>query len=62
LAHGEPIGTLLVSQTQPLNARKQWLADHLQLSGRLILDAGAVKALGEGKSLLADWRHCRGSG
>ena len=52
IGQGEPIGTLLVSQTQPLNARKLWLADHLQLSGRLILDAGAVKALGEGKSLL----------
>ena len=32
--------------------RKQWLADHLQLNGKLVLDAGAVKALGEGKSLL----------
>ncbi len=52
LANGESVGTLLVSQTQRLNARKQWLADHLQLSGKLILDAGAVKALGEGKSLL----------
>jgi glutamate 5-kinase len=53
LAQGEPVGTLLVSETQPLNARKQWLADHLQLNGNLILDAGAIKALGEGKSLLA---------
>jgi len=52
VACGEPIGTLLVSEMQPLNARKQWLADHLQLNGKLILDAGAVKALGEGKSLL----------
>ena len=52
LARGEPIGTLLVSEMQPLNARKQWLADHLQLNGKLVLDAGAVKALGEGKSLL----------
>ncbi len=52
LARGEPIGTLLVSEMPPLNARKQWLADHLQLNGRLILDAGAVKALGEGYSLL----------
>ena len=52
LANGEAVGTLLVSETQPLNARKQWLADHLQLNGKLILDAGAVKALGEGKSLL----------
>ncbi|MDR0578518.1 MAG: glutamate 5-kinase [Candidatus Accumulibacter sp.] len=52
LIRGEPIGTLLVSGTPPLSARKQWLADHLQLGGRLILDAGAVSALGEGKSLL----------
>ncbi len=52
LADGEAIGTLLVSAMPPLNARKQWLADHLQLNGRLILDAGAVKALGEGRSLL----------
>ena len=33
-------------------ARKQWLADHLQLAGKLVLDAGAVKALHEGRSLL----------
>ena len=52
LACGEPVGTLLISETQALNARKQWLADHLQLNGALLLDAGAVKALGEGKSLL----------
>ena len=44
LANGEAVGTLLVSQTQPLAARKQWLADHLQLAGRLLLDAGAVNA------------------
>ncbi len=52
LAAGEAVGTLLVSQTQPLAARKQWLADHLQTAGRLILDAGAVAALRAGKSLL----------
>jgi len=52
LAAGEPVGTLLVSQTPPLAARKQWLADHLQLAGRLLLDPGAAKALQEGKSLL----------
>jgi glutamate 5-kinase len=44
LAAGEAVGTLLVSQTPPLAARKQWLADHLQLAGRLLLDAGAVDA------------------
>jgi len=44
--------TLLAAETPPLAARKQWLADHLQLAGKLILDAGAIKALQEGKSLL----------
>ena len=52
LAAGEALGTLLVSQTPPLAARKQWLADHLQLAGRLRLDGGAVNALKSGKSLL----------
>ena len=52
LAAGESVGTLLVADTQPLAARKQWLADHLQLAGRLVLDAGAVQALRDGKSLL----------
>ncbi|KAB2844477.1 MAG: glutamate 5-kinase, partial [Burkholderiales bacterium] len=41
------------AETLPLAARKQWLADHLQLAGRLTLDAGAVRALArDGKSLL----------
>lgn len=52
LANGESVGTLLVSTTQRLAARKQWLADHLQLAGRLQLDDGAVNALRGGKSLL----------
>jgi glutamate 5-kinase len=51
---GESIGTLLAAQTPPVAARKQWLADHLKPSGRITLDAGAVKALvSDGKSLLA---------
>jgi len=53
LVQGERIGTLLTAQTVPLAARKQWLADHLTVSGQLRLDAGAVKALvRDGKSLL----------
>jgi glutamate 5-kinase len=53
LAAGEAIGTELVSETMTLAARKQWLADHLRLAGRLTLDPGAVRALTrEGKSLL----------
>jgi glutamate 5-kinase len=53
LAQGEAIGTLLTAETIPLAARKQWLADHLTVTGQLRLDAGAVKALvRDGKSLL----------
>jgi glutamate 5-kinase len=53
LAEGEAIGTQLVAETMPIAARKQWLADHLQVSGRLLLDAGAMRALVKhGKSLL----------
>lgn len=52
LAHGEPLGTLLYADASPLAARKQWLADHLQLAGSLTLDDGAVRALASGKSLL----------
>jgi glutamate 5-kinase len=53
LIQGESIGTLLIAPTLTLAARKQWLADHLQVAGKLVLDAGAVKALrSEGKSLL----------
>jgi glutamate 5-kinase len=53
LAQGEAIGTQLVSQMAPLAARKQWMADHLQTAGQIVLDAGAVQKLTtEGKSLL----------
>lgn len=53
LCAGETIGTLLVADAAPLAARKQWLADHIQVSGRLDIDAGAAKALATGgKSLL----------
>ncbi|MEY8204405.1 MAG: glutamate 5-kinase, partial [Bermanella sp.] len=50
---GEALGTLLTSGQEPMAARKQWLAGHLQLKGRLTLDEGAVHALRhKGKSLL----------
>jgi glutamate 5-kinase len=53
LTQGEPIGTLLVAQTQKMQARKQWMADHLQMRGSVTVDAGAVsKVRDEGKSLL----------
>ena len=53
LAEGECIGSELRAELPVLSARKQWMADHLRLRGKLILDAGAVQALlVEGKSLL----------
>ncbi len=53
LASGEAIGTQLNAETLTLAARKQWMADHLQVRGKLKLDDGAVRALRtEGKSLL----------
>ena len=54
VADGENVGTLLTASQQPIAARKQWLAGHLQAKGQLLLDAGAVKVLtGQGRSLLA---------
>lgn len=53
LARGELIGSQLVARRSPLAARRQWLADQLQVRGRLKLDAGAARALTQqGKSLL----------
>jgi glutamate 5-kinase len=53
LAAGEVIGTHLRAEQIKTLAKKQWLADHLRISGKVTLDAGAVKALlQDGKSLL----------
>jgi glutamate 5-kinase len=53
LTQGESIGTLLIAPTQKNQARKQWMADHLQLRGAVTVDAGAVHQLrAGGKSLL----------
>jgi glutamate 5-kinase len=53
LVEGEQLGTLFIPDAEPLIARKQWLAGHLQVRGEVVLDAGAVKVLRDsGKSLL----------
>ncbi|MDD0810387.1 glutamate 5-kinase [Curvibacter sp. RS43] len=53
LTQGQAIGTLLVAQTAKNQARKQWMADHLQMRGAVCVDAGAAAKLrDEGKSLL----------
>ena len=53
LVDGQAPGTTLLPDTSPMNARKQWLAGHLRMRGRLILDDGAARRLREaGSSLL----------
>jgi glutamate 5-kinase len=53
LAAGDAIGTTLLAATGKRAARKQWMADHLQLRGAVSVDAGAVdKVCTQGKSLL----------
>lgn len=53
VARGENIGTLLAAATHKVQARKQWIADHLQVRGSVRVDAGAAAKLErEGKSLL----------
>lgn len=54
IAAGQHIGTLFVPGQATFVARKQWLASHLQLRGKLVIDAGAARVLREsGRSLLA---------
>lgn len=53
LIGGHLVGTCLVADMPKQQARKQWMADHLQLRGAVTVDAGAVdKLVREGKSLL----------
>ncbi len=53
LAAGEVIGTHLEADPLSLAARKQWLADHVQVRGTLTLDDGAARVIRrDGKSLL----------
>jgi glutamate 5-kinase len=53
LVAGEPIGTCLLAATPKQQARKQWIADHLQLRGAVVMDDGAARRiLQDGKSLL----------
>ena len=53
VCEGRAPGTTLMPDTSPMNARKQWLAGHLRMRGRLVLDAGAARRVREaGSSLL----------
>lgn len=47
------IGTLFPAVTQRLSARKHWIAFTLRPRGALLLDRGAVEAVGKNRSVLA---------
>ena len=54
LAQGEELGTLLLASSEPVTARKQWLAGQLTVKGQVFIDDGAAEVLQHsGKSLLA---------
>jgi glutamate 5-kinase len=44
--------TWFLTPANPVTARKKWIAGSLEPRGALVIDAGAVKALHGGKSLL----------
>lgn len=45
LMSGEMIGTLFTADDDRITAHQQWLAAHLQTSGRIMIDDGAVNAI-----------------
>ena len=52
LAAGETIGTELVCYQPRILARKSWIADHLNIEGAVLLDAGAARAIVKGNTSL----------
>ena len=52
-AQGCEVGTLFLAGKNRINSRKYWLAYSAEDKGSVAIDAGAAKALKEGKSLLA---------
>lgn len=51
-AEGGKRATWFLPSAEPKTARKKWIAGHLQPAGSLTVDAGAVSALAQGRSLL----------
>ncbi len=44
--------TWFLASGEPLTARKRWIAAHVAVSGSVVIDDGATRALASGKSLL----------
>ena len=51
LGEGAPC-TWFLASSDPVAARKRWIAGNLEPRGIIVVDAGAERALGQGKSLL----------
>ncbi len=52
IARGNYVGTTIVPTMEPLTARKQWIANQLQVVGSVQLDAGASKVIQSGRASL----------
>ncbi|NNF13676.1 MAG: glutamate 5-kinase [Gemmatimonadetes bacterium] len=52
VSRGEPAGTLIMAEDEPLSARQHWMAVQKGLSGSLVVDDGAVQAIRRRASLL----------
>jgi glutamate 5-kinase len=51
---GELVGTLLIAEGKTVSPRKRWIGFSARPRGKLLLDAGAARAIGrDGRSLLA---------
>ena len=52
IANNHYTGTTIVPAIEPLNARKQWIANQLQVMGKVHLDSGASRVLRSGGASL----------
>jgi len=52
IVRNDPVGTTLHATIKPIASRKQWLADHVQIAGAVVIDAGAAEVLKEGGASL----------
>ena len=58
LVKGEALGTLFPATTDRMESRKRWMLAGLAARGKIVIDAGATKALlSQGRSLLAAGVH-----
>ena len=52
VARGEPVGTFIEADGEPLSARRHWMAVQKGLKGSLVIDDGAIRAIRKRASLL----------